>query len=63
MAVDVPVDCPDIGCDLIEELGLLDQIAEFGAKDFGEGFDGEEEIDLAGCQELSAERRAPPQTM
>ena len=45
MGVDVPVDCPDIGGDLIEQLGLFHQIAELGAKYFGERFDGEEEID------------------
>ena len=44
MAVDVPVDCPDLGWNLIEQIGLFDQIAELGAKDFRESFDGDVEI-------------------
>ena len=48
LGVDVSVDCPDIGWDLIEELCLFHQIAKLGAKYFGERFDGEEEIDLGG---------------
>ena len=48
LAVDVPVDVPDIGGDLIEQLGLFDQIAELGSKDFRERFDGEKEIDSGG---------------
>ena len=62
LAVDVPVDLPDIRWDLIEQIGLLHQIAELGAKDFRERFDGEEEID-SGCHEPSDEDKAPPETM
>ena len=48
LAVDVPVDLPDIGRDLIEEFCLFHQIAELGSEDFRERFDGEKEIDLGG---------------
>ena len=48
LAVDVPVDQPDIGWDLIQELGLFHQIAELGSENFRERFDGEKEIDFGG---------------
>ena len=48
LAVDVPVDVPDIGRDLIEKLGLFHQIAELGPEDFRERLDGEKEIDFGG---------------
>ena len=44
LRIDVPVDVPDFLRDLIEELGVFDQIAELGPKDFRESFDGEKEI-------------------
>ena len=48
LGVDVPVDMPDIGRDLIEQMGLLHQIAELGSKDFRESLDGEKEVDSRG---------------
>ena len=45
LGIDVPVDLPDIGRDLIEETGLLHFIAELGFKNYGESSDGEIEID------------------
>lgn len=45
LAVDVPVDVPDWGRNLLKQFGLFHQIAELGSKDFGESFDGEKEID------------------
>ncbi len=48
LAVDVPVDLPDLGRDLIEQLGCLYSIAELGSEDFGERFEGEVEIDSGG---------------
>ena len=45
LAVDVPGDVPDSRWDLIEQLGLLDQIAELGSEEYRERFDGEKEID------------------
>ena len=45
LGVDVPVDVPDIGWDLIEELGLFHQIAERGSEDFRESMHWEKEID------------------
>lgn len=48
LAVNIPVDLPDCLRNLIEALGLLDQVAELGAKDFRQGFDGQEEIDFGG---------------
>ena len=48
LAVDVPVDLPDLGRDLIEEMRLFHQIAELGSKDFRERLDGEKEIDSGG---------------
>ena len=44
LRIDVPVDLPDFGRDLIEELGLFHQIAELGPEDFRERLDGEKEI-------------------
>ena len=46
LRIDVPVDLPHFGRDLIEELGLFDLIAELGPEDFRERFDGEKEIDF-----------------
>jgi len=48
LAVDVPVDVPELGWDLIQQFGLRHQIAELSSKDFRESFDGEEEIDSGG---------------
>ena len=45
LAVDVPVDLPDIGGNLIQRFCLLHQIAELGTKDDRERFDGQKEID------------------
>ena len=48
LGVDVPIDVPDIGRGLIEQLGLFHQIAELGSEDFRECFDGEKEVDSGG---------------
>jgi hypothetical protein len=48
LGVDIPICLPDLGRDLIEEFALFHQIAELGAEDFGEGFDGEKEIESGG---------------
>ncbi len=45
LAVDVPGDLPEIRWNLIEQIGLLQQIAELGSEDYRESFDGEKEID------------------
>jgi hypothetical protein len=45
LGVDVPVELPELGRDLIEETGLLHFIAELGFEDDGESSDGEIEID------------------
>ena len=45
LGVDVPVELPDLGRDLIEETGLLHFIAELGFEDDGESSDGEIEVD------------------
>jgi len=48
LRVNVPVDVPELGWDLIQQFGLRHQIAELGAEDLGERFYGEEEIDSGG---------------
>ena len=48
LGIDIAVDVPDSGGDLIEELSLFHQIAELGFEDFGERFDREKEIDPGG---------------
>lgn len=48
LAVDVPIDAPDIRGDLIEAVSLDHLIAELGSKDFRESFNGEKEIDSGG---------------
>jgi hypothetical protein len=45
LGVDVPVELPELGRDLIEETGLFHFIAELGFEDNGESSDGEIEID------------------
>ena len=45
LGVDVPVELPDLGRDLIEEAGLFHFIAELGFEDDGESFNGEIEVD------------------
>jgi len=45
LGVDVPVELPDLGRDLIEEAGLFHLIAELGFEDEGERMDGEIEVD------------------
>ena len=45
LGVDVPVELPELGRDLIEETSLLHFIAELGFEDDGESSDGEIEID------------------
>ena len=45
LGIDIPVDLPDIGRDLIEETGLLHFIAKLRFEDDGESSDGEIEID------------------
>jgi hypothetical protein len=45
LGVDVPVDLPDLGRDLIEETSLFHFIAELGFEDDGESLDGEIEVD------------------
>ena len=51
LGIDIPVDLPDIGRDLIEETGLLHFIAELGFKNYGESSDGEIEIEPGGVPE------------
>ena len=51
MGIDVPVDLPDLGGDLIEETGVFHFIAELGFEDDGESLDGEIEIDPGGVPE------------
>jgi hypothetical protein len=51
LGVDVPVELPELGRDLIEETGLLHFIAELGFEDDGESSDGEIEIDPGGVPE------------
>ena len=48
LRVDVPIGLPDFGGDLIEEFGLLHEIAELGSKDFRQSLYGKKEIDLGG---------------
>ena len=48
LRVDVPVDVPDISRNLTEEFCLFHQIAELGAEDLGERFDGEIEVSSGG---------------
>jgi len=45
LGVDVPVDLPDLGRDLIEETGLLHFIAKLGFEDLRESFDGEIKVE------------------
>src|SRR5258708_2378343 len=42
--MDHPVFTPDAGCDLSEERSLSQLVAKLGAKDVGEGFDGQEKV-------------------
>jgi hypothetical protein len=51
LGVDVPVDLPDFGGDLIKEAGFLHFISELGFEDDGERSDGEIEVDLGGVPE------------
>jgi hypothetical protein len=51
LGVDVPVELPDLGRDLIEETGLLHFIAELGFEDDGESSDGEIKIGPGGVPE------------
>ena len=48
LSIDVPVDVPHVGGDLIEQMGLFHQIAELGSEDFRESMNGEKEIDFGG---------------
>lgn len=45
LRVDIPIDLPDLGRDLIEETGFFHGFFELGLKDFGEGSDREIKID------------------
>jgi hypothetical protein len=51
LGVDVPVDLPDLGRDLIEETDLVHFIAELSFEDDGESSDGEIEVDPGGVPE------------
>ena len=51
LGVDVPVELPELGRDLIEETGMLHFIAELGFKDDGESSDGEIKIGPGGVPE------------
>jgi len=51
LGVDVPVDLPDLGGDLVKETSFLDLISELGFKDNGESLDGEIVIDPGGMPE------------
>jgi hypothetical protein len=48
LGVNVPVDVPNFGGDLIEQLGLYHLITKLGPEDSRESFDGEEEVDSGG---------------
>jgi hypothetical protein len=48
LAVDIPVDVPDLVVNVIEQFRLFDEIAEFGSEDFRESFDRHKEIDSGG---------------
>jgi len=45
LGVDVPIELPDLGRDLIEEAGFFHFISGLGFKDNGESSDGKVEID------------------
>jgi hypothetical protein len=51
LGVDVPVDLPDLGGDLIKEVGLLHFISELGFEEDGERSDREIEINPRGVPE------------
>jgi hypothetical protein len=44
LGVDDPFFVPDLGIDLSKEIGLLEKITEFGAKEDGEGVAMDEEV-------------------
>lgn len=48
LAVHIPVDLPDSGWDLIEQLSLFHEIAELGSEDGREGLDRDKEIGSGG---------------
>jgi hypothetical protein len=48
LGVDVPVDMPEFGGDLIEEASFYHFIAELSSKDFGQSFDGQIEVGSGG---------------
>ena len=51
LGIDIPVDLPDIGRDLIEEAGFFHSIAKLGLEDLRESPDGEIKIDPGGVPE------------
>lgn len=59
LGVDVPVDLPELGWDLIEQFVLLHEITEFGTEDFGERLDGEKEIDFGGMPRAIGGTQSP----
>ena len=44
LAIDIPVDAPDFGRDVVKPAGFYHQVTELGLKDFGQGHDRQEEI-------------------
>ncbi len=58
LGVDVPVELPDLGRDLIEEAGFFHSLAELGFKDDGESSDGEIEIGPGGVPEAIGGRES-----
>jgi len=52
LGIDVPVELPDLGRDLIEEAGIFHSISELGFKDHGESSDGEIKVGSRGVPEV-----------
>jgi len=48
LAVDVPIGLPYFGCNGGGESSLVHLMAKFSSKDFGQSFDGYEEVDARG---------------
>jgi hypothetical protein len=48
LGIDIPGDVPELGVDLVEERCLFHFVAELGSEEDGEGFDGEEEVEVGG---------------
>jgi hypothetical protein len=51
LGIDVPIDLPEFGGDLIKETSVFHGVTELGFEEDGEGLDGEIEIDPGGVPE------------